>query len=58
MRTPNLIASCGVTLAVCLTGGTRADEITDIINQVSLSEYESYLRVLTGVDPVPTLPPY
>ncbi|MHC4347911.1 MAG: M20/M25/M40 family metallo-hydrolase [Planctomycetota bacterium] len=58
MRATNLIASCGVILAACLAGGTRADEISNIINEVSLSEYESYLRVLTGIDPVAGLPPY
>ena len=56
MRTTSLIASCGVTVATCLAGGARADEISNIINEVTLAEYESYLRVLTGVDPVPGEP--
>jgi hypothetical protein len=58
MRTPILIASCGVTLAACFAGTVHADEIADIIDEISLSEYESYLRVLTGVEPIPALPPY
>ncbi|MHC4218853.1 MAG: M20/M25/M40 family metallo-hydrolase [Planctomycetota bacterium] len=56
MRANILIATCVLTLSVCFAGVTRADEVEDIINQVSLSEYESYLRVLTGVDPVPGPP--
>jgi hypothetical protein len=58
MRAKILIAMCGVTLAAGLAGGARADEVEDIINQVSLAEYESYLRVLTGVDTVPGPPLY
>jgi hypothetical protein len=37
---------------------TVADEISDIIAQADVAEFQSYLRVLTGVDPVPTDPPY
>ncbi len=36
----------------------RADEIGDILNQFTTAEYQSYLRALTGVDPVYTNPPY
>jgi hypothetical protein len=56
MRAKTLIASCGVLLGGGLAGGARADLLQDIINEVSLTEYESYLRVLTGVDAVPGPP--
>ncbi len=51
-RVGALFAFMGVPAA-----GATADPIEDIINQVSLAEYQSYLRVLTGVDPVPGEPP-
>lgn len=35
-----------------------ADAIADIIGQATIAQYQSYLRVLTGVDPVTTDPPY
>jgi hypothetical protein len=45
---------CAVAVALALLTGTAAgDQVGDIINQASLGEYQSYLRVLTGVDPVP-----
>ncbi len=47
---------CGLVLLFCQT--TRADEVQWIIQQATLSEYMSYLRVLTGVDPLPGSPPY
>jgi len=56
MRPRTLIVSCGVLLAGGVAGGAHADLLQDIINEVSLTEYESYLRVLTGVDPVPGPP--
>jgi hypothetical protein len=46
-----------VLLAVAAaTAQARADALEDIINQASISEYQSYLRVLTGVDPTPNWP--
>jgi len=48
----------GAVLAMSLfVASAAADPIEDIINQTSLGEYQSYLRVLTGVDPVPGNPP-
>jgi hypothetical protein len=58
MRATSLIASCGVTLAACLAGGTSADGVSDIINEATLSEFQMYLRVLTGIERVPGTPPY
>jgi hypothetical protein len=50
----------GVLAGVCMLGlvaTTWADQTEGIINQTSIAEYQSYLRVLTGVDPVPGSPP-
>jgi hypothetical protein len=45
-------------VALLLAAPAAADAIEDIINQVTLDDYMADLRVLTGVDPVPTNPPY
>ncbi len=58
MRATVLIASTIFALAGLVVADAGADEIEDIVNQISLDEYHSYLRVLTGVDPVPGDPPY
>ncbi|MDY7109468.1 MAG: M20/M25/M40 family metallo-hydrolase [Planctomycetota bacterium] len=58
MRTTILTAAAGLALASFASGPCVADEIEDIINQASLAEYEDYLRVLTGVDPIPGDPPH
>jgi hypothetical protein len=48
----------GAVLAMSLfVASAAADPIENIINQTSLGEYQSYLRVLSGVDPVPGNPP-
>jgi len=47
-----------VFLTLSFTATVPADEIENIIQQATLDEYMSYLRVLTGVDPVPGDPPY
>jgi hypothetical protein len=48
----------GLLLAAALCAAvSRADDITQIINQATLGEYQGYLRVLTGVDPVPGVTP-
>ncbi|MHC4218291.1 MAG: M28 family peptidase [Planctomycetota bacterium] len=52
MRLASLIASGGFAAATMFAPMSRADTIESMINQASLSEYESYLRVLTGIDPV------
>jgi hypothetical protein len=39
---------------VCVAAG---DQIENIINQTSVGEYQSYLKVLAGVDPIPGSPP-
>ena len=57
MRALVLTASLGLAFAGLFAGGVAADETEDIINQASLEEYHSYLRVLTGVDPVPGTDP-
>ncbi len=49
---------CVLVVAALLVGNAPADSVEDIINQASLEEFYSYLRVLTGVDPVPGDPPY
>jgi Zn-dependent M28 family amino/carboxypeptidase len=43
----------GLLFTLLLAGSAAGDQIGDIINQATLGEYQSYLRVLTGVDPVP-----
>jgi hypothetical protein len=49
---------CAVAVALALlTGTAAADQIGDIINQASIAEFQSYERVLSGVDPVPGDPP-
>ncbi|MFQ5807168.1 MAG: M20/M25/M40 family metallo-hydrolase [Phycisphaerae bacterium] len=48
---------CVLVLLALFVANAGADEIEDIINQASLGEFHSYLRVLTGVDPVPGDPP-
>jgi len=59
MRALVLTASLGLAFAGLFVGGVAADETEDIINQASVEEYHSYLRVLTGVDAVPgTDPPF
>jgi len=45
-------------VAALFIGAAAADQVEDIINQTSIGEYQSYLRVLTGVDPIPGNPPY
>jgi len=35
-----------------------ADEIRGLLNQATLPEFQGYLRVLTGVDPIPGDPPF
>ena len=54
-----LIRRAGVAFSLLgtLIGPAAGDPIEDIIDQVTLTEYQSYLRVLTGVDPVPGEPP-
>ncbi len=47
-----------ILLAALFVSRAAAGQIEDLIDQVSLGEYQSYLRVLTGVDPVPGNPPY
>ncbi len=58
MPTPALHLLTGLVFAAGLVANAAADEIEKIINQVTLDEYQSYLRVLTGVDPVPGDPPH
>ncbi|MEW6199366.1 MAG: M28 family peptidase [Planctomycetota bacterium] len=41
-----------------LAPSAAADEVPVILQQATLDEYMSYLRVLTGVDPIPGDPPY
>ena len=53
MRKTMLMVLAGLALAAFVAPPAAADEIEDIIDQTSLDEYYSYLRVLTGVDPVP-----
>jgi Zn-dependent M28 family amino/carboxypeptidase len=48
-----LVVTALVALCPAVAGASLID---DIVNQVSLSEYQSYLRVLTGVDAVPGSP--
>ncbi len=47
------LGRCGLLLAAVLAGRAAGDQVQDIINQASVGEYQSYMRVLTGVDPVP-----
>jgi hypothetical protein len=44
------VGMCGLLLAAVLAGRAAGDQIQDIINQASIGEYQSYMRVLTGVD--------
>jgi hypothetical protein len=43
----------GFTLTAFWAGRVGADPVENIINQASIAEYQSYLRVLTGVAEVP-----
>jgi Zn-dependent M28 family amino/carboxypeptidase len=52
MRVTCVAAIC-VAFAALAVPGAGADIVQDIINQASLAEFQWYLRVLTGVDPVP-----
>ncbi len=47
----------GLLAVLTLVAPSAGDQIQDLIDQTSLGEYQSYLRVLTGVDPVPSNPP-
>ncbi len=58
MRTGISIVSLGLACGALFVNTAVADEVEEIINQTTLDEYQSYLRVLTGVDPVPDDPPY
>ena len=58
MRSVIVCAAVGLALSAPFGLEARGDGIEDVINQVTLSEYEDYLRVLTGVDPVPGDPPH
>ena len=57
MRVTPLLTVLLLALAILPATGVRADEIEDIINQVTTDEQLSYLRVLTGVDPISADPP-
>jgi hypothetical protein len=53
---PRFVFALGAALAcVCAAAATTTQ---DVVNQVALPEYMSYLRVLTGVDAVPGSPPF
>ncbi len=52
-----LLAAGTVVVAGLLARSAVADQIENIINQASVSEFQSYDRVLSGVDPVLTDPP-
>lgn len=54
----SLAALAGVLVCVLPAPVSSADEVGDVISQATLAEYQSYMRVLTGVDPVPIEPPY
>jgi hypothetical protein len=56
MRAAALVVPVGLALVVLSAAPAGADPVEDIVNQVSLEEFHSYLRVLTGVDPVPGEP--
>lgn len=43
-------------VARLLVGNAAADQIENIINQASVAEFQSYERVLTGIEPVPEDP--
>ncbi len=58
MRLAMMCVSGGLAFCAPYLPAAQADETEDVINQVTLTEYEDYLRVLTGVDPVPDDPPY
>jgi hypothetical protein len=47
------VAAICVAFAALAVPGAGADLVQDMIGQASLAEFQSYLRVLTGVDPVP-----
>ena len=58
VNTTALIASASLTLAAMTVAEAPADQIEDIIDQVTLEDYQSYLAVLTGIDPIPDNIPY
>ncbi|UCD75025.1 MAG: M28 family peptidase [Phycisphaerales bacterium] len=58
MRVAILCVSAGLVLCAALPADGRGRGFEDVINQVTLDEFHDYLRVLTGVDPVPGDPPH
>ncbi len=46
-----------LTLSLPALPRAAADQVSEIIAQATLPEYQSYLRVLTGLDPIPGDPP-
>lgn len=51
------LACCLAVALSTLAGSAVADQVSDILSQATLPEFQSYLRVLTGMDPLPGDPP-
>lgn len=58
MRTVALLVAVVLGVLCSVAPRAGADEVEVIIQQATLDEYMSYLRVLTGVAPIPGDPPY
>ncbi len=56
MRAGRCVAGFFLVASLAIAAG-RADDIGNIIDQATIDEYQGYLRVLTGVDPVPGVTP-
>ena len=53
MRARSLLIKTALVLATLLSPVAAADEtVQSIIDQATLAEYQTYLRVLTGADPM------
>jgi len=56
MRRAGLLCVVPTAILAALVAPSSADDIRDIIDQLTLDQYQSHLRVLTGVDEVPGRP--
>jgi hypothetical protein len=57
MRRIGALHAVAMVAGLFLAAPVLADAIENIINQVTLAQYQSDLRILTGVDPIPGTPP-
>jgi hypothetical protein len=58
MRRIVVVTLTGLLCAAGPQAWAGGDPLAELIDQTSIAEFQAYLRVLTGVDPVPGDPPY